>query len=87
MGKEMVTFGNIEVEKHTFHTLKNPISICDINVDRTVIPNKVLFGKNAFKYFIGYENDDEKLMLLCIMLPKMSAYKRNFDETKYMFFI
>ena len=44
----------------------------------------------GFKYSIGYkndyENDDEKLMPLCIMLPKMSAYGRDFDETKYVFF-
>ena len=25
-------------------------------------------------------------MYLCIMLPKMSTYTRNFDETRYMFF-
>ena len=24
---------------------------------------------------------------LCILLPKMSAYRRNFDETKYMSFL
>ena len=25
-------------------------------------------------------------MYLCIMLPKMSTYTRNFDDTRYMFF-
>ena len=28
-----------------------------------------------------------KNRLLCIFLPKMSAYKRDFDEVKYMFFL
>ena len=47
----------------------------------------------GFKYFIAYktdyENDDEKVMPLCIMLPKkkISTYRRDFDETKYMSFL
>ena len=40
----------------------------------------------SFKYFIGYENNDKTIMPLCKMLPKMSAYRRDFDETKYVFF-
>ena len=28
----------------------------------------------------------KKILPLCIMLPKMSAYRRYFDETKYMSF-
>ena len=62
--KEIITFGNIEVEKHKFHEHKSPISIYDV----------------------GYENDYEKIILLCIILQKMSAYRRDFDETKYMSF-
>ena len=48
----------------------------DVNIDRKVVSNKVPFGKKYFKNFIGYKNGDEKLM------PKMSACKRDFDETK-----
>ena len=29
----------------------------------------------------------EKIVPLCTMLPKMSAYKRDFDEIKYMSFL
>ena len=32
-----------------------------------------------------YEKNHEEIMLSCIMLLKMSACRRNFDETKYMF--
>ena len=28
----------------------------------------------------------KKIMPLCILLPKMSAYRKFFDKTKYMFF-
>ena len=57
------------------------IRCIDINIDRIVVSNKVPFGKNGFKYFIGYEDDSGKIMPLCIMLQKMSAFIRNFDET------
>ena len=35
------------------------------------------------KYFI----DDKKVRLLCIMPPKLSAHRRDFDETKYILFL
>ena len=47
----------------------------------------VSFGKKVFKYFIGCKDDLEKIMPLCIMLPKTSAYGRNFDETKHLSFL
>ena len=84
MGKEIIMFGDIEIEKHKFWQQKNAISLCDINIDRTVASNKASFGKKGFKDFIGYENDDEKIMLLCTILPKTCAYTTDFDEAKYM---
>ena len=84
MGKEIIMFGDIEIEKHKFWQQKNAISLCDINIDRTVASNKAPFGKKGFKDFIGYENDDEKIMLLCTILPKTCAYTTDFDEAKYM---
>ena len=52
---------------------------------KIVVSNKVSFSKKGCKYFISYE-DAKKIRPLCIFLPKMSAYKRDFDETKYVFF-
>ena len=45
MAKQIVTFGDIEVERHKFHQHKNPISVHDVNTDRIVLSNKVLFSK------------------------------------------
>ena len=45
----------------------------------------VLFGMKeilSFKYFIAYKSDSKKFMPLCIMLPKISAYGKFFDEIK-----
>ena len=48
-----------------------------------IVSNKVPFGKKGFEYFIGYK-DDREVTPLCIILPKMSAYKGDFDETKHI---
>ena len=86
IGKEITTFDNIEVEKHQFHQHKSPISIYDAKIDRIAVSNKVSLRKKDFIYFIGYEDDFEKIMLLCIMIQEMSAYRRDFEETRYMYF-
>ena len=41
--------------------------------------------KKGFKFFIGYK-DAKKIRPLCILIPKMSAYRKEFDETKSMSF-
>ena len=41
--------------------------------------------KKGFKYFIGYK-DAKKIRPLCVFLLKMSTYRKDFDETKYMSF-
>ena len=69
--------------KHKFHEHKNRISIYDVGINKILKSNKVSVRKKSFKYFIGYK-DGEKVRSLCIMLPKISAYRRDFDETKYM---
>ena len=45
----------------------------------------MIVSKNDFKYFLGYK-DDRKVTPLCIILPKIRAYRRDFDETKYISF-
>ena len=87
MRKEIIMFDNNKVEKHKFHQHKNPISMYDVNINRIVVSTKFPFSKKGFKYFIGYENYYEEIMSLCILLPKLSGYKRHFDETKYMSFL
>ena len=45
-----------------------------------------LLVKKRLKYFIDYK-DATKIRPLFIFLPKMSAYRKNFDETKIMSFL
>ena len=39
------------------------------------------------KMVVSNKKDVKKIRLLCIFLPKMSAYRKVLDETKYMSFI
>ena len=85
MHKEIIAFSNIDLEKHKFHQHKNPISVYDVNINRIVVSNMVHFGKKGFKYFICYK-DSKKVRSLCVILPRMSSYRRDFDETRYLSF-
>ena len=75
----------MENEKHSFHCHKNPFLIDEIDINKLIVSNKVSFGKKGFKIFIPYK-DNEKVNQLCIMLPKVSRYRKNFNETEYMSF-
>ena len=49
-------FSEIEIQKQKFYQHKRPISIKKIDINKIVISNNALFGKERFKYFIGYKN-------------------------------
>ena len=87
MGNAVIIFDNFEIEKQKLHYSESPISIYNVDINKIVLPNKAPFGKKRFKDLIGYENDYEKVMPLCIKFPKMNAYRKDTDETKYMFFL
>ena len=53
------------------------------DVNKVLLSSKASFGRKDYKYLIGYK-DDKKVRPLCLMLPKMSAFRRDFDETKYL---
>ena len=87
MDKKIIKLDDIEIEKYKFHQYKSPISIDNIIVsNKIVVSNKISFGKKDFIYFIGYK-DAKKIRPLCIFLPKMIAYRRDFDNTKCISFL
>ena len=57
-----------------------------MDINKTVVSNKVSFGKKGFTYFVGYK-DTNKIRPLCIILSKMGACRKYFDETKYIFIL
>ena len=63
MGEEIIMLSDIEIEKQKFHTHKNLISIYEVNIDRILVSNKVLFGKKGFKHFLGYKENEKVVPL------------------------
>ena len=56
-----------------------------IVINEIVVSNKLPFGKQDFKYFIGYK-DSEKIRRLCIFHSQMIICKRSFDENRCIYF-
>ena len=70
MGKEILTFGDIEIEKNKFYSNKTPIFLKDVDIEKVLVSNKISFG---------YLHNDNKVKPLHIMLPKTSAYVKSYD--------
>ena len=49
MGKEILTFGNIEIEKNKFHRCKTPIFLKDADIEKVLVSNKISFGEKNYK--------------------------------------
>ena len=62
--------------------------IDDIDANKILVSNEEPYGtKNSFKYFIGYnDNDNDVIRLLCIKLPQMSGYVRKLEGNTTMSF-
>ena len=78
-------FDDTETEKCEFNQHKTVILLSSIDINKIVVSNKVSFIKKDRKYFYVH-NDAKKIKYLCIFLPKMSAYRKYFDETKCISF-
>ena len=60
----------------------------DVDIEKVLVPNKISFGEKNYKYFIGYLYNDHKVKPLHMMLPKTSAYVKNYDrQTKWIYFL
>ena len=52
MDKEILAFGNIEIEKKKYHH-KSPILGADLDIDKVLVSNKISLGEKSCKYFTG----------------------------------
>ena len=73
MSEITLKFDNIRVNKKEFHKSKQPIDLMSVNVDQIVVSDKFKHSDEGYKYFIGYQ-EDENVKPLCIILPQMSGY-------------
>ena len=74
MGKKILTFGNIEIEK-------NITSEDSYFYGKVLVSKKISFDeKKNYKYVIGYLYNDNKVKPLPIILPKASSYCKKLDQ-------
>ena len=64
MGKEVLTFGNIEIEKKIFFTvIRLLFFLVDVDAGKVLVSNKISFGKKKTKI---------TLLVTCIMVIKLN---------------
>ena len=52
MDKEILTFGDTDIEKNKFYHHKSPILLKDVCIKKVLVSNKISFGEKNYKYFI-----------------------------------
>ena len=88
MGKEILMFGDTEIEKTNFYRDKTPIFLKDVDIEKVLACIKIYFDEKNYNYHFGYLYNDHKVKPLHIMLPKSSSYVKSFDEqTNWIYFL
>ena len=71
------------MKKNKFYCDRSPAPLRYVDIEKELVSKKICFGEKNYKYFIGYFYNDNKVMLLHIMLPKTSGYIKYYDgQTK-----
>ena len=63
ISKEMLTFGNIDIEKNKFYLYMRPILLGDVDIEKVLTSNKILVRKTI-----------NTLLVTCTMIKKLSHY-------------
>ena len=81
MEQVAVYFGENSIIKRAFHKNKKPININEVDIKRIALSDKKSYGKDSFKYFIGYRHEGNAFPSpLCRKLSQMNAYATYFDK-------
>ena len=57
--------------------IRKPININEVDIKRIALSDKKSYGKDSFKYFIGYRHEGNTFPSpLCIRLPQTNAYAK-----------
>ena len=68
------------MSKKDFYDAKKVIPLNLVDVANIVVSYKVKNYNETSKYFVGYLNDIDAVVPLCIILPQMSGYIRYFEN-------
>ena len=86
MSGKSINFDDKKINKSNFYKKKNLFNLNDTDANKILVSKKESYGtKNSLKYFIVY-NDDDVIKLLCINLPQMIGYVKQFDSNKTVSF-
>ena len=61
MGKEILMFQYIEIEKINFTTIRLLFLLRDVDIEKVLVSKKISFGEKNYKYFIGYLYNGNKV--------------------------
>ena len=88
MNTKNLNFDDKKIKKRDFYKNKKAFQIDDIDVNKMLVSKKELYQKrttkNALKYFIGYNNDVIRPLL--VRLPQITGYFKKFNENVTMSF-
>ena len=45
MSKEILTFGEIAIEKNKFYRHKSPVLVREVDIEKVLVSNKISFGE------------------------------------------
>ena len=69
--QKIIKFDDTKIKQCKFHQNKSTILINDIDINKIVVSDKLLFSKQHFKYFIGYK-DAKIIRPLCMFFSKVN---------------
>ena len=86
MSGKNINYDDKKVNKSNFYKNKELFKMDDMDANKILVSKREPYGKkSSFKYFIGY-NDNDNIRSLCIKLSKMIGYAKYFDSNKTMSF-
>ena len=62
MGKEILTFDKIEIEKNKFNRRKSPVPLRDLDSEKVLVSNKISLGEKTII----------TLLVTCIMIIELN---------------
>ena len=79
MGKKILKFNNIRINKKEFHKSKEPIDLMSVNLDQIDISDKFKHNSEGLKYVTAYQ-EGGIVKPLCIILAQMSGCIKDFEN-------
>ena len=61
MGKQVLIFGDFEIEKSKFYRHETPIFLKDVDFGKVLESKEIYCGGKHYKYFFVYLYNDKKL--------------------------